>query len=233
MSQAREQTCAEVWELAPLADSGLLVTWRGEAHLARSAIRQLDNVLATRPLDGLVELVPGIESVLVCYDPLVIGPHEIRRALAAVLPQVVRDEPPQGAMVEVHVAYGGADGPDLPFVAQACGVSEAEVIALHTTRPMPVLMVGFMPGFPYIGELPAALRLPRRAEPRTLVAAGSIAIANDQTGIYPSQSPGGWHVIGRTALKLFDPLRVPPALLRAGDHVQFVATPDVRVRARD
>jgi KipI family sensor histidine kinase inhibitor len=102
-------------------------------------------------------------------------------------------------------------------------MSEQEVVALHTASAMPVLLIGFMPGFPYIGGLPSRLHLPRRSEPRTSVAAGSVAIANDQTGIYPHRSPGGWHIIGRTSARLFDPRREPPALLHVGDHVRFVA----------
>ena len=218
-----------LWEFAPLGDAGLLVTWRGRRSIAPAAVRQLRDVLASRPPVGLVEFVPGIESLLVCYDPLVVTPVELRRAIAPVLPRTIQAETANGSVVKIPVTYGGTDGPDLPYVAQICGLPEAEVIALHTARPMPVLMIGFMPGFPYIGALPQQLRLPRRAEPRTAVMAGSVAIANDQTGIYPSRSPGGWHVIGRTDVDLFDPLRDPPALLRAGDYVQFVAhAPGIR-----
>ncbi len=222
-----------LWELAPLGDSGLIITWRGAREVAGAAIRELAGLIATRRPAGLVELVPGIETLLVCYDPLRVEPDELQREIERDLPRTLHAEPPKGATVEIPVCYGGADGPDLPYVAQACSLSEADVIALHTSQPMPVLMIGFLPGFPYIGQLPPALHLPRRAEPRTAVAAGSVAIANDQTGIYPDQSPGGWHVIGRTDLRLFDPLRDPPALLRAGDYVRFVAEPRTRSRADD
>ena len=225
MSQGSAPAGHGRWEIAPLGDTGLLVTWQGRQDSASAAVRQLLDALETQRPAGVVELVPGIASLLVCYDPLTVAPGPLRGRLEALLPHAVVPRPAGGRIVEVAVTYGGADGPDLPYVARASGLSEVEVVAHHTAQPMPVLMIGFMPGFPYIGELPPRLHLPRRAEPRTAVAAGSVAIANDQTGIYPSQSPGGWHVIGRTDVQLFDPLREPPALLRAGDYVQFVAQP--------
>ena len=211
-----------LWQLAPVGDTGWLVSWRGAREDAGAAVRQLTGELSSQPPAGLVETVAGIDSLLVCYDPLHPAATAIHAHLAELLPVEVASADPVGTIVSMEVDYGGADGPDLPEVARACGLAEDEVVALHTARPMPVLMIGFMPGFPYIGELPAPLRLPRRAEPRTAVPAGSVAIANDQTGIYPRSSPGGWHIIGRTAARLFDPHADPPTLLRPGAHVRFV-----------
>jgi KipI family sensor histidine kinase inhibitor len=212
------------WEIAPLGDRGLLIQWRGSRAAALDVVMALHTNVRLKHVPGILDLVPGIDSLLVCYDPLVVTPDRLQDLLLA-------DELPtkpvsslQGQIHTIPVFYGGQDGPDLPFVAQAAGLSESKVVALHTARPMPVLIVGFMPGFPYIGELPSTLRLPRRSEPRTAVPAGSVALANDQTGIYPRRSPGGWHLIGRTDVALFDPLREPPALLQAGDYVQFVAS---------
>jgi KipI family sensor histidine kinase inhibitor len=206
-----------------MAESGLLITWRGPKEVAGTAIRELQGRIAERPPDGIVEVVPGLESLLVCYDPLHASAEQFGVEIERRLPDALQGDRALGEIIEIEVAYGGADGPDLAYVARACGLAEAEVIVLHTARPMPVLMIGFMPGFPYIGALPPELRLPRRAEPRTSVPAGSVAIANDQTGIYPSRSPGGWHIIGHTSADLFDPHREAPALLRAGDQVRFVA----------
>jgi KipI family sensor histidine kinase inhibitor len=134
--------------------------------------------------------------------------------------ETIADNP---RIVTIEVVYGGEDGVDLPHVARSCGLTPDEVVALHTAGPMPVRMIGFMPGFPYVGGLPPALWLPRRIEPRVAVPAGSVALANDQTGIYPARSPGGWHIIGRTDARLFDPWSDPPSLLKPGDLVQFVA----------
>jgi inhibitor of KinA len=154
---------------------------------------------------------------------LQLSSDELVRACRECASGAAVDENHLRRLVEIPVRYGGADGPDLGYIAETAGLSEADVVALHTAGPMPVLMIGFMPGFPYIGGLPPRLRVPRRAEPRTAVPVGSVALANDQTGIYPSRAPGGWHLIGRTEAALFDPLCVPPALLAPGDLVRFVA----------
>ena len=124
--------------------------------------------------------------------------------------------------IEIPVRYGGGDGPDLQAVAQACGLPEAAVVALHAVGSYVVAFVGFLPGFAYLDGLDERLHLPRRAEPRTRVPAGSVAIAGTQSGVYPFDSPGGWHVIGRTAQRMFDPDREPAALAQPGDRVRFV-----------
>ncbi|HTU68894.1 MAG TPA: 5-oxoprolinase subunit PxpB [Candidatus Baltobacteraceae bacterium] len=127
-----------------------------------------------------------------------------------------------GRTIEIAVSYGGECGPDLAAVAQACGLREDDVIALHARGEYVVAFVGFLPGFAYLDGLDPRLQLPRRAQPRTRVPAGSVAIAGAQSGIYPVDSPGGWHLIGHTAHVLFDPMREPPALLEPGDRVRFV-----------
>jgi KipI family sensor histidine kinase inhibitor len=126
-------------------------------------------------------------------------------------------------VVEVPVCYGGEFGPDLEEVAATCGLAVAEAIALHGASPHVVYMLGFAPGFPYIGGLDPRLAVPRRATPRAKVPAGSVAIARDQTSIYPNESPGGWNLIGRTPVALFDMNADPPCLLQPGDRVRFVA----------
>jgi inhibitor of KinA len=161
--------------------------------------------------------------VLFLYDPLHWTPQFVWEKIASILPQSVHHSSTTHPIIDIPVHYGGNDGPDLLVVADACSLSPAEVIALHTAQPFPVLMLGFMPGFPYLGGLPTRLHLPRRSTPRAYVPAGSIAIANDQTGIYPNQSPGGWHLLGRTTVQLFDPTRDPPSLLTPGDLVRFIS----------
>ena len=126
-------------------------------------------------------------------------------------------------LTHIAVRYGGTHGPDLSEVAERLQLSDNEVIDLHTAAEYTVLMVGFLPGFPYLGPLPEALRLPRRDTPRLRVPPGSVAIAGGQTGIYPQASPGGWHLIGHTDFRVFDPSEQPPARLQPGQRVRFVA----------
>lgn len=209
------------WHVAAMGDSALLLNWRGAEPV--NAVRELRLRLEALALDQALELVPGIASLLVCFDPVRHDPDRLRLRLQTMLVPDGGFVDSRPRIVHVEVDYGEAHGIDMPFVAAACSLTPEEVIALHTARPMPVLMLGFMPGFPYIGDLPLELRLSRRSEPRTAVPAGSVAIANDQTGIYPARSPGGWHIIGRTSARLFDPQSQPPTLLMPGDLVQFIA----------
>ena len=128
----------------------------------------------------------------------------------------------EGRDIEIPVAYGGEHGPDLADVAAHTGLSAAEVVRRHAAAEYVVYLLGFLPGFAFLGGLPTALATPRRAVPRTAVPAGSVGIGGEQTGIYPLRSPGGWHLIGRTEVALFDPLAASPTLLRPGDRVRFV-----------
>jgi KipI family sensor histidine kinase inhibitor len=127
--------------------------------------------------------------------------------------------------VEIPVKYGGEEGPDLGFVAAHNHLSEAEVIRMHASHEYPVYLMGFTPGFPYLGGLDPAIAAPRLSAPRSLVPGGSVGIAGEQTGIYPQDSPGGWRIIGRTRLRLFDLTRDPPFLLAPGDIVVFTPVP--------
>ena len=167
--------------------------------------------------------VPGYASLLVPFDPETCSEDAARALLEATLRRTA-DSPPRaaGQPIEIPVRYGGADGPDLADVAERTGLAQAEVVAAHAGTVYRVFLVGFVPGFPYLGILPEQLALPRRATPRLRVPAGSVAIAGRQTGIYPSATPGGWHLIGRTDAPIWDPRRDPPALLAPGDRVRFV-----------
>ena len=174
------------------------------------------------PADGVLGCTIGLDTLLIRYDPLRVQVAALRRRLRALLRSCAAAPPPTPRTIEVPVRYGGEYGQDLAGVARATGLSTDQVIALHCAGDYRVLMIGFAPGFPYIGGLPAPLRLPRRAVPRTRVPAGSVAIAEAMVGIYPQASPGGWHLIGHAALRLFDPHAEPPALFRPGDKVRFI-----------
>jgi KipI family sensor histidine kinase inhibitor len=169
----------------------------------------------------LVDIVPGMNNLTVVFDPLAVDGAAVLTELQQLwsCAAEARFTPRE---VLVPVRYGGADGPDLDDVARHAGLSAAEVVAAHSGADYIVFFLGFQPGFAYLGGLPEALATPRRAEPRLAVPAGSVAIGGSQTGIYPAAAPGGWHLIGRTALTLFDPLREPPSLLMPGDTVRFV-----------
>jgi KipI family sensor histidine kinase inhibitor len=195
------------------------------AGAARRARRLAEAVAALRSEDPRWGTpVPAAASVLAPFDPLALDPPlalDSIRNLVARLPAVVPPDP--GArLVEVSVRYGGEDGPDLEIVAAETGRTPADVVSLHAGTEFEVAFLGFAPGFPYLVEVPDELVVPRLATPRIRVPAGSVGIAGRVSGIYPGASPGGWRLLGRTSLGLFDPAADPPALLRPGDRVRFV-----------
>lgn len=209
-------------EFRPAGEGALMVyVPAGSAEEGARRVRGLLAALDRAPIPGVTDLVPARRSLLVRYDPLAAAPEELWARLSHLSLDEGAGED-EADILEVPVLYGDRVGADLPDVAEAAGLSEREVAELHCSVEYTVLFLGFMPGFPYLGPLPERLRVPRLATPRTGVAAGSVAVAEDQTGIYPVASPGGWRVIGRTPLRLFDARREPPALLRPGDRVRFV-----------
>jgi 5-oxoprolinase (ATP-hydrolysing) subunit B len=206
------------WRIVPLGDAALLVG--GDATDTGVLLAAAD-ALEQSPVTGVLGCTLGLDTLLIRYDPLLVEVAALRRRLRALLRSCSAAPAPEPRLVEVPVRFGGDDGADLDDVARAAGMSTEDVVALLCRGDYRVLMIGFAPGFPYIGGLPAPLRLPRRAVPRTRVLAGSVAIAEDMVGIYPQVSPGGWHIVGRTGLRLFDPLADPPALFSPGDRVRF------------
>jgi inhibitor of KinA len=210
-----------MWNFKSMGEAAVLAEFNvDDVTLANQHAVALAHRLAV--LEG-ASITLGINSVLVRFDPLQHTQNEVTRAIhdASAFIAVRDDEAPR--MVDIPVRYGGEEGPDLHDVAALLDMTTQHVIALHTSQPWRVLMIGFAPGFPYIGPLPPALHLPRRSTPRAAVPAGSVAIAAGMTGIYPARLPGGWHLIGRSDVELFNPNREPPALLKAGDFVRFVA----------
>jgi KipI family sensor histidine kinase inhibitor len=212
-----------IWHFSPLGDTALLAQAPAGDPRANQVALALARQLEAAPPPGFVAAVPAIDTLLICYEPLLSDYAALSGHLRGLLAGPLPASAGQGQLVEVPVRYGGAHGPDLEAVAAQLGLSPAEVVALHCGQPLPVLMLGFAPGYAYLGGLPAALHLPRRASPRSAVPAGSVAIAAGMTGIYPARLPGGWHLIGQTDMTLFDPAAEPPALLRPGDNVRFVA----------
>jgi KipI family sensor histidine kinase inhibitor len=202
----------------------------GDAALLAELGTRLDTALNTRAIALAAALkkrrdvrqaIAGYASVTVHFDPDLVT-HE---ALSAAIKRLASKRPPMaepGRLHRIPVAY---DGPDMEAVAAVLGLDAAKIVELHTRPIYRVFLVGFVPGWGYLGPLPEELELPRRQVPRTKVPAGSVAIAGRQTGIYPLATPGGWHLVGRTSVKLFLPDSDPPCLFRAGDRVKFFAVP--------
>jgi len=171
---------------------------------------------------AVVNVHPAYASILIDFNPLETGHRELERAAAELYAQAATAPLPVPRTVEIPVCYGGEYGPDLAGVAAIGGHSPAEVVAIHSGADYLVCFLGFSPGFPYLSGMPECIAASRLATPRSRVPAGSVAIGGRQTGVYPLASPGGWRLIGRTPLRLFQPDADPPALLRMGDHVKFV-----------
>jgi KipI family sensor histidine kinase inhibitor len=216
-------------EIRPASDRSLLVSFGDEISLdAHRQVLRLVRAFEALPA-GILNLHPAYASVLIDFDPRR-RTHDAVEALVrqrfAVSEEQFANDP---RTVEIPVCYGGAFGPDLEEVARHTGLTPARVVELHSSAQYLVYFLGFSPGFPYLGGLPPELATPRLAAPRKVVPAGSVAIGGSQTGVYTVDSPGGWRIIGRTALRLFDPAATPPALLRIGDTVRFVPTPETRL----
>jgi KipI family sensor histidine kinase inhibitor len=204
-------------------DSALVVEFGDEiSEEVNRKVHTLADVLRKRSLLGLGELVPTYRSLLIHYDPLCLSCGEVKATVSEALQEAGGKPTLELRVVEVPVVYGGEFGLDIQFVAEQNGLSVEEVIALHSGADYTVYMLGFSPGFAYLGGLPEVLATPRLPTPRKLVPAGSVGIAGAQTGIYPIATPGGWRLIGRTPLRLFDPAQEPPVLLRPGDRLRFV-----------
>ena len=224
---------AATFEVEALGDRALRITLGQHIDPAvNRQVHQLAGVLRASGLPGLEDLVPAYATLTVHYDPAAwsrdgLPPfaaleaavqHLWRGAAAGVLPA-----PRQ---IEIPVCYGGEAGPDLAEVAQLCGLAQAEVIRRHTAPEYLVYLLGFAPGFSYLGGLDPTIAAPRRGTPRLKVPAGSVGIAGLQTGIYPMATPGGWQIIGRTPRLLFNPAQEDPCLLRPGDLLRFVPVPE-------
>ena len=184
-------------------------------------IRAYKIALEKAGIPGIVETVPTYRSLMVHYDPSVIPYAQIRMKLEQLLNEMGEIEIPPSPVLEIPVLYGGEMGPDLPFVAENAGMSEEEVVKIHSSAEYLIYMLGFTPGFTYLGGMSEKIAAPRLKAPRVKIPAGSVGIAGTQTGVYPIDSPGGWQLIGRTPVKMYDPKRETPILPEAGQYIQF------------
>jgi inhibitor of KinA len=219
------------FRIVTAGDSALVVEFaeRIDPEVNGRVVALAETIDAER-IGGVRDVVPTFRSVAIYFDPLRTDfdrlSERLERAAADARPAATIAREP----IRIPVSYGGASGPDLEEVARYAGMTEAEVITLHSAPVYRVYMLGFVPGFAYMGTVDPRIAAPRRSTPRLRVPSGSVGIAGGQTGIYPSETPGGWQLIGRTLLKPFDPSRAEPFLLKAGDSVEFYPTtpPDDR-----
>ena len=215
--------------ILPVGDSAVLIEFGSEIDPeVNGRVYALASLVEAAGHAAVLELVPTYRSLLVQYDPLVNDYGQMLRFLDDMV-SGIDDSPGLAAepdIIELPVVYGGEDGPDLETVAEHAGLSAQEVIEIHSGTGYLVYMIGFAPGFPYLGGLDERIACPRLKTPRVKVPAGSVGIAESQTGVYPNSSPGGWQLIGRTAVKLFDPhvttTGASPSLITPGSEVRFV-----------
>ena len=222
-------------DIRPIGACGALAVLGSRiSETTGAGVAALEQAIQRAHLPGVTETVPAFASLLVRYDPLRTDYDGVSAALRSLAAEITAGSAQTGRTVDIPVCYGGAYGEDLPDVARHAGLTEEEVIRLHSGRTYRIYMLGFLPGFPYLGGLDERLFTPRLPTPRTRIPAGSVGIGGEQTGIYPMESPGGWRLIGRTPLCLFAPGRKPP--YAAGDSIRFVpidAREFERIAARD
>lgn len=205
-----------------MGDKGLLVEFGDEiSREINDKVRRMFQALRNEPIEGINEIIPTYRSIVIIYNPTVISLEKLKNDIKKIEKGIHCILLPESRLVSIPVLYGNSYGPDLEFVAKYHNLSIDEVIYLHCSKTYFIYMIGFLPGFPYMGELPEELVTPRLKTPRLSVPKGSVGIAQRQTGIYPMESPGGWQIIGRTPIELFDPKRDPPSFLKMGDLVQF------------
>lgn len=209
-------------EYIPSGDSAFLVKFGNE--ISEDINRQLRVyfiALSEKNIEGIIECVPSYTDLMVLYNPLVIQYKDLLKELKAVSENISDIEIPEARTVEIPVFYGGQYSEDMEAVKAHTGLSEKEIVQKHSENSYLVYMLGFTPGFCYLGGMDKSIATPRKEVPSQKILAGSVGIAAEQTGIYPIESPGGWQIIGRTPYKLFDPNRKPEFLLQAGDYLKF------------
>lgn len=218
-------------ELYPLGDSAIVACFgEGIDKDIHHQVRQLSQYLESYAFDGMIEYVPSYTSVTVYYDPSLLRYTEASTQLNHAIDAMEEQVAATSRVVEIPVCYGGDYGPDLEYVAEYSGLSPEAVIQTHSETVFDVYMIGFAPGFPYLGGMSPRIATPRRSSPRLEIPRGSIGIAGSQTGIYPIETPGGWQIIGRTPRTLFRADQNPPCLLKAGDQIRFVPVSETQYR---
>lgn len=204
-------------------DSALIITFgEGISEDINKMVYHALRCIKGSDLEGILDLVPSYRSLMVLYDPLLYIYTELKEKIDSLIQDIDMDSQESKKIIEIPVLYGGQMGPDLESLAAYHGLSVEDVITLHSETLYRVYMLGFQPGFPYLGGMPSVLSTPRLSSPRQCVPKGSVGIAGNQTGIYPNDSPGGWRIIGRTPLELMDWADDKLTLIEAGEFIRFI-----------
>lgn len=214
---------AQAIRILTAGDSSLLVEFGKE--ISPEINRRIANtvqLMREQQIEGVVDVIPAFCSLLINYDPRVISYEKMKKRIQALVRVDIKGGKASKRLFEIPVVYGGDYGPDLAFIAQNAGLSQEEVIKIHSSSDYLIYMLGFLPGFCYLGGLDERIHTPRLSTPRIKIPAGSVGIGGSQTGIYPLDSPGGWQLMGMTPVKTYDPDREVPILVEAGDYIRFV-----------
>ncbi len=204
-------------------DSSLLVEFGKEINPETNArITSFVQLIREHQIEGIVDLIPTYCSLLINYDPRIILYDDIRERILGLQKIELAGKKKPKKIYEIPVCYGGGYGPDLGLIAEHAGLGQEEVIQIHSSQDYLIYMLGFLPGFTYLGGLDARIHTPRLSNPRIRIEAGSVGIGGSQTGIYPLDSPGGWNLMGKTPVRTYDPGREAPILVEAGDYIHFV-----------
>lgn len=207
----------------PAGDRALTVEFGNEIdeHI-NARLMAFIRVLSAEKIKGIDEYIPSFRSVLIHYNPCIISFEQMEEYIEKALKTPFHEASHKKRIVQIPVCYEGEYAPDIEFVAEHAGISVDEVIKIHTSKPYLIYMLGFQPGFPYLGGLDERIHTPRLASPRIKLEAGSVGIGGSQTGLYPMESPGGWQIIGRTPVRCYNPDKEHPIPYQAGEYIQFV-----------
>jgi len=212
-------------------DKALVIEFGDSIEEAINAkIRSITLAIEKEGIIGIIETIPTYRSLMVIYEPMILELEDLIDKVKAIEAKMGEMKLPDAKVIEIPTLYGGEYGPDIEFVAEQNNISIDDVIKIHASRSYLIYMIGFTPGFPYLGGMDDKIATPRLQTPRTKIPVGSVGIAGKQTGIYPIESPGGWQLIGRTPVKLYDPYRKDPVLLNAGDYIKFVQIDEVEYK---
>lgn len=204
-------------------DSALLIEFGKDiSPETNRKITALVQLMREQHIEGIVDVIPAFCSLLINYDPRVLSYEELKERMEHLLKMETKTEATRKRIFEIPVCYGGEYGPDIENIAEHAGLSVEEVIKIHSSKDYLIYMLGFLPGFTYLGGLDERIHTPRLASPRLKIRAGSVGIGGSQTGIYPLDSPGGWQLMGMTPVRTYDPERQTPILVEAGDYIRFI-----------
>ena len=210
-------------KILTVGDSSVLIEFGKEISPEINArIATMIKLMKVQQIEGIVDMIPSFCALLINYDSRVISYSDLNKRLENVLKLDAKAEVAAAEVFEIPVCYGGKFGPDMANLVEHSGLSEKEIIEIHSGSDYLIYMLGFLPGFPYLGGLDERIHIPRLANPRIKIPAGSVGIGGAQTGIYPLDSPGGWQLLGQTPVKTYDPEREVPILFEAGDYIRFV-----------